>query len=319
MAIFSCEKNDKAHDTELVKVKDGYRVTAISGKNSHWGEYQLLFHYNQRNCVDTVWRCDKNSNILKRDTVGYFLGEDDNMTQFLQIYDKVINIDADSIERLKQDAPDSYQDSLKRSRITRRFFYKTNSKKGTLFTKEEKTMLYEPKKDFGVGSNFDNTYYKKKFSSYIYEYNSKGEIIVARIFVSDYPTIYDRDVIKTVDKTEFTYANERIVKAELFTPNSTTEESWTLNDAYTYSYEGDRLVSIKGTNYSVTFSYSGNVLTTNTNGEIVKYTMNDNGYVTKFEYPDGSYMDVVYEKGKGNYNELQYTIYDSLLGIPNIK
>lgn len=260
-----------------------------------------------------------NTNIIKRDTAGYYSMSINGTISISSIIDRVLNIDADSVERLKEIAPTTYQDSLKRRRANRTLFTKTVNSEGTPFIKVENVSRFKPRADFGLGKDFNNTYFANKKDVYMYEYNSNGQPIKVRIFHTDYPTEDSRDAVTYVEKVEFTYSDDKVVSANFFKTNSASEESWQKTDTYNYTYDGDRILSIKGGTHNASYTYTNNEVQLNINGDITKITYNSDGYISKIEYSDGSWVKATYQEGEGNYAQTNTTIFDKLFYLPYIK
>lgn len=307
----SCKKsNDEDKNTVA---KNEYRVKRIEGKNEMWGEYQLLFYYSNEK-LDSVWRCDLNGDILKRDTLGSFSFSYKKESS-ISISDRVLNIDADSVERLKIEFPNSYLDSLRHRRGSLNLYYKKfDPAKST-----ETYNRYTPREDVGVGKDFNNKYLNVLEKRNLFEYNNEGKIVVIREFYKTYnPNVDENDQFETeIYKYTIDYNGEHVAVVKYFVQDSHNDASWNELDHYRLNYENNKLLSIDGKRYNM--SRSGDKITVNENGEITVYTLDSNGNAVSVIYPDGSYAKMEYEKGAGNYASVIYPQIDYLLGKSIIK
>lgn len=310
----ACDKNDDGGaDKNSVKT-NGYRVKHIEGNNKIWGDYQLLFYYSD-NKLDSVYRCDLNTNIAKRDTTGSFaMFVDKYGGRSFTIHDRVLAIDADSVARLKAAYPDTYQDTLRKRRTTTTLY--TND--FDALAKKEVIKKYKPREEFGLGKNFRPGYLNLTAKTNVLEYDKAGNPIIVRQFCDTYVqeeknNTYERELYKY----ELDYSGDMIVGVRYYIQNSHDNLSWSIVDHYTLNYQDGVLMSVDGDSYSL--KRTGNTIVVKENGETTTYTLDSNGNAIRADYSDGSYVKVEYEKASGNFSNLVYSYIDRVLGKDVIK
>lgn len=323
----SCKKNDD--NTQTNQSVNKYRVKRLYGTTKVLGDVQYLFYYNTKNKLDSVWICDMNEDIAKRDTCGRISSyvtklSDGNSTlkkdfiAYLE-YNYLLKIDDDSVQRIKQMYPNTYADTLKKRRAS--VLIGQTYTENTTIIKNDKINFFVPRVDQGKGDNFKYSYLKSQFINSRYEYDNKGNVVVTRQMVDDY-VLDDKntDYVTTTYKTEYQYSNNKVVSARHYKNRFETDDdksSWEEITNYTYSYNGDMLIGVTGKDF--TLSRSGNRVTVTENGASTIYELNNEDYPIKITYPDGTYFNVEYENGAGNYGVISSSIYRKMLGIPYIK
>lgn len=325
----SCNKTtDSIGKEDTTPQLNSHRVKRIVTKGIGEEDYQILFNYDKTGMLTYAFRCGMKEEVIqpdpiddtiilkpyiKRDTLGYLSKGKNTAGNLFTISDYVINIDKDSVARLKAQYPESYLDTLKKRRTMRTRFQYTAAIKNDI---EES---FFPRTDFGVGMEFNNQYLKESKNVYLYEYDRENRLVVARYVNYKYnPNIKLNDKFdKITYKTEFSYSDKQLVTADLYKLAIDGVESWEKYDSYHYSYSNGELTNISGTNYNLTRSVDNITIVNNGITEI--YTFNDDGYITKIEYSDGKLIEIEYEEGNGNFGNLYMTTYSKMLGIPIIR
>ena len=184
----------------------------------------------------------------------------------------------------------------------------------------QKISYFTPKKDFGVGEDFNNDFPLERVETYIYEYDEKGNVLNVRLFVDKYKPENAKDYVsRELYKYEYEYHGGKIVTNRIYTVNDQSEESWVLMEDRNYTYSGNNLVSVKGDGYSLDRNYSdARTLSLNLNGEITSYVLNEYNFLIKSDNGKGEVMNVTYEPGNGNFYHL-YRLDREQEGFPVIK
>lgn len=184
----------------------------------------------------------------------------------------------------------------------------------------QKISYFTPKKDFGVGEDFNNDYPLERVETYIYEYDEKGSVLNVRLFVDKYSPGNAKDYVsRELYKCEYEYHGGKIVTNRIYTVNNQSEESWVLMEDRIYTYSGNNLVSVKGDGYSLEKNYSDTrTLSLNLNGETTSYALDEYGFLVKSDNGKGEVMNVTYESGNGNFYHL-YRLDREQEGFPVIK
>lgn len=307
--LVSCKKDGKEGDT----VKNSYRVKRIAGNNAQWGSFELLFYYSGEK-LDSVWRRDMSQQEGRRDTLGRFSVSYDNTSTSLSIVDYVLNIDADSLAKLREAYPQSYSDSLRRRRVGRNLFSRSYIHKDSYMT----SSLYAPREDVGTGDEFNNRYKSVYTKRNLFEYDGEGRLVIHRRFVDAYAQDQQNtDYERSVDKFEYAYSGDRPIAASYYVQDSYNPESWRHIYECRYAYSGDQLTSIEAEGYS--WVRSGSSLTITDAQGVTRCTLDGNGNITAITYPDGSQISVEYEAGHGNVSQLLYPPDYELMGKALIK
>ena len=295
------------------------RVKEIEGHNESWGDYTLKLEY-KNDKISTIERFDKNGRqkgeleITKEQGV---------MTYSLDDY--VYKIDADAIADLDRELALKYgvgnyslEDSIP-------LVAKTVYEVALTFDEEsmvtrQKISYFTPKKDFGVGEDFDNNYPLERVETYIYEYDEGGNVLNVRLFIDKYRPENAKDYVsRELYKYEYEYHGGKIVTNRIYTVNNHSEESWDLIDERAYAYSGNGLASVKGDGYSLERNYSdARAFSLNQNGAETSCTLNEYGFLLKSDNGKGEVMNVTYEPGNGNFYHL-YRLDREQEGFPVIK
>ncbi|MGL5682095.1 MAG: hypothetical protein ACRDDZ_03445 [Marinifilaceae bacterium] len=317
MGNVACEKENTTIDIE--PKLNSFRVKKITGKNDIWGEYTIEFTYNSQGRITKSYRTAINSETEKLDTLGYALidKKDNGLAFFMADY--IINIDADSIAKLKQEFPESYADTLKKRRTLRTVYQNGIQVNTENQITEEITNIFKCREDFGSGTQFNNSYLNKSRNTYKYEYNATGQVTTTRYYEDVYNLESDKNdkYTRRVCKAAFTYNNNEVVKIDMFHLDAESSEHWILNDTWHYVYTNNSLIEVQGNNFN--YKRIGNNINIQRNNLLVTYTLNDYNLPIRVEANNDEYMDIEYEAGHGEFSIYASTWFDELIGIPTIK
>lgn len=322
----ACDK--ESDDLDSFK-GNSHRVKRIVAHTQGKDDEQVIFNYNATGKLIRAYRCgtletpgeplEDGTPTIKRDTFGYMAKSVNDIGDLFQKNDYLINIDQDSIDRLKIEFPEAYRDSLMKRRIARTSYSLLVNKQSTNLIKEETQITYRVRDDFGLGQNFNNKMLNDSKNVYKYEYNANSQPLIVRhinyIYKADVKLNEEFD--KLTYKIEFSYNGDLIQSAVVYQLVVGMEENWSEVDRYTYSYSSDELMAVEGKNYRL--SRSGKVITIVKNGVTEIYTLNDNGYVGKIDYGNGNFIEIEYEAGNGDFGNLSTTTYSKMVGIPTIR
>lgn len=317
VAWISCNDDDNVKVGK--QTVNPVRVKEIEGHNESWGDYTLKLEY-KNDKISTIERFDKNGRqkgeleITKEQGV---------MTYSLDDY--VYKIDADAIADLDRELALKYgvgnyslEDSIP-------LVAKTVYEVALTFDEEsmvtrQKISYFTPKKDFGVGEDFDNNYPLERVETYIYEYDEGGNVLNVRLFIDKYRPENAKDYVsRELYKYEYEYHGGKIVTNRIYRVNNHSEESWDLINERAYAYSGNGLMSVKGDGYSLERIYSdARAFSLNLNGAVTSYTLNEYGFLIKSDNGKGEVMNVTYEPGNGNFYHL-YRLDREQEGFPVIK
>lgn len=304
VSVIACNDSDDGVDAGQA-AKNKFRVKEISGKNDYWGEYTMKFtYYGER--VDSALVYNE-----KNDKIAVLTESEDDKSRTYYVADYVPGIDPDSVRKLEDKYGELAKDSI--PMVTRNLFtVKTEYTEGVMMAQE--FSWYRPREDVGTGASFNNKYLNNKRVRYIYEYNAAGVLNICRVFYD----VFEEDVD---DNAEFT---RKIYKAMLMSDEAgklssvdwyegdeqyQTPGSYKLTDRYQPVYTGDLLTMLGGEHLKLQYQYAGNLVSLIDNsGKVVKYGYSTDGYLNKVEQADGSYLNVKYEQGNGN-----FTLFTSLL------
>lgn len=328
---FSCKKELMEGGNEVTY--NSHRVKRIVTHGIGKEDYQLLFNYSSTGTLTRAYICGAAEEIIepepsedsvvqkpiiKRDTLGYLSKGKNDLGDLYQIYDYVINIDKDSVARIQAAHPETYKDTLKR-RVTSRLAYQilTDFKK-TSQLKEETESKFMARADFGVGKEFNNQYLNDSKNVYKYEYKDDKVIIVRHAGYKYNPEIKLNDKFeKVITKTEFTYSGDNIATVTFYELLVGSEENWTKKNSYDYTYSDGTLMGIKGNEFN--YIRTSDQITITNSGNTDTYTIDKNGNIVRIDYANGSFSEIEYESGHGNFSDLYVTNYSKLLGMPFIK
>ena len=317
VAWVSCNDDD---DVKMGKqIVNPVRVKEIVGHNEHWGDYTLKLAY-ENNKISTVERFDKNGR-QKGELV--ITKEQGVMTYSLDDY--VYKSDADAIADLDQELTLKYgagnyslEDSI--PLVAKTIYEVALTLDEESMVTRQKISYFTPKKDFGVGEDFNNDFPLERVETYIYEYDEKGNVLNVRLFVDKYDPENARDYVsRELYKYEYEYHGGKIVANRIYTVDNRSEESWVLMEDRNYTYSGNNLVSVEGDGYLLERNYSdARTLSLNLNGENTSYVLNEYNFLIKSDNGKGEVMNVTYEPGNGNFYHM-YRLDREQEGFPVIK
>lgn len=302
LSFIACTKEadyEAVKEPEYTLKKNAYRVTEISGKSNHWGEFTLTLTYDKEE-VDKGYRTN-----AQGDTVGGISVSRGNSYLKYSISDYLPSIDQDSINRLDAELTAKHGkgnynlwDSL--PKVSRSILTATVHLAADDRIEQEKIQTYKPREDTGAGKDFNNEYILVSTVTHIYEYNLDGNIRVNRI-MSDQHDPKDAELFKrSLYKTEALYDGDKLTEFVYYTAPG--GGNFVETNRYHYSYTGDLLTRITGKDYTREFSYNAPNLTLKTNGVTETYEYDSNGYVTKIQDNAGNIFHIKYEKGNGNFS-----------------
>lgn len=309
--------------------KNAYRVKRIIKHVSAQDDEQVIFKYNSSGKLTRAYRCgilevpgeplEDGTPTIKRDTLGYMSKSINDIGDLFLINDYLVNIDEDSINRLKIEFPKSYNDSIMKRRVARSSYSLLFNKQNTNLTKEETQITYTVRDDFGLGQNFNNKMLNNSKNVYKYEYNANSQLSIIRHISYTYkPDIkMNEEFDKSTYKIEFVYNEDLVRSAIVYKLVVGMEDNWSEVDRYIYSYSARELITIEGTNYKL--SRSGKVITIIKNGVTEIYTLNDNNFVSIIDYGNGRSIEIEYEDGHGDFGNQYITTYSKMLGVPIIR
>lgn len=304
LVLISCTKESEYQapkDNIYTPHKNDYRATKISGTSTHWGEFTLTLSYDKEELNEGI-RIN-----AQGDTVGNISVTRGSGYLKYYIRDYIPSIDNDSIDRLEQKLIDKHGagnfklwDSIPKvaKSIQEATIY--------LYTdgriKKTTTLTYKPGENHNaVGKDFDNNYILVSTISSTYEYNSNSNICVNRI-MSDLHNPTDKDLYeRSLFKNEILYDRDKITSLLLFAAES--GGNFIETNHYNFSYNGNQLTAIKGSDFTRTFSYNGMQVTMTTNDSVTSsYELDNNGNMIKMDDGKGNVFQIEYEQGNGNLN-----------------
>lgn len=313
------DKSKPAGPQKYPIFRNDFRAAEVRGHNQHWGDFRLLFKYSGDQ-LETVWRVD-----AQADTVGTIrISRSDEWS--LNVYyvdDWIPAISQDSIERMDAAYKEKYgagnyslKDSIPRN--TRTILQCRDTYYSDTRVYQQEFMYYRPREDVGItGVNFDNSYIQTRKLKYMYEYSDDGRIAIARWGEYTYTDEKNLNVFDTRQgKYEVTYNNGAVaaVDSYLLPEGSNYVEEY----RYQMSYDHSRLSGVTADGYNKGFAYSGDELTVTDNGKVWKYRFDENGNPIRIDNPNGSYMEIRYERGHGDFQMLT-PFFDRIMGSPYIK
>lgn len=304
LVLVSCTKESEysvPEETVYSPKKNAFRAAKITGTNTHWGDYTLYLEYDK----------DELSSIIRTnaegDTVGGFNITRNSGTLSLAFRDYVPAIDNDSIQRIDERLKNLYGagnyslwDSISRSaqsplEVTAYLYTDGRIKKSVV-----RKYVPNPNRN-ETGKDFKYAYVLVSTTSSTYEYNDQSDVCVNRIMYDVHDPV-DKDIyVRSLYKTETNYQNEKITSLGWFTAQG--GDNFTEYNRYHYTYNGQQLTGIHGTDFSRTFTYNGNQVTMTTNDmETVTYELDTHGNVVKMDDGKGNAWQVEYEPGNGNFS-----------------
>ena len=316
--LFSCTKEAEyniAKEPLYNPVKYGYRVCEINGENSHWGKYTLKIHYTNE-ITDSIARLNSDGKV--RGMMKIKMNSKTNRTYTFN--DFIYNIDADSIIRLNEKLEAKYgkgnyslEDSIPLAGKTIRKYDIIMNEYGKDL---KQTITYNsPFTDPGAGDNFDNNYIQDSILISRFEFNEQGQLIAERIFLDTYKEDKKLEARRLL-KREYKYQGERLVN--IIYSEARSGENFKETGRDNYTYRDGRISSIKGYSNHKTIVYNGQQMNITENGKITEYKIDERGFMTYVKYPDGSFMNIKYEQGNGDFEHL-ISMYERNQGLPFIK
>jgi len=308
LVLVSCTKEGKfsaPEETVYSPQKNAFRAAKVTGTSNHWGEFTLYMEYDKEELKSIV------RTNAEGDTVGGFNITRNSETLSLAFRDYVPAIDKDSIQRIDERLKGLYGagnyslwDSISRSaqsllEVTAYLYTDGRIKKSVV-----RKYVPNPNRN-ETGKNFKYAYVLVSTTSSTYEYNDQSDVCVNRIMY-DVHNPADKDIyVRSLYKTETGYQNDKIMSLGWFTAPG--GDNFTEYNRYHYTYSGEQLTSIRGTDFSRTFTYNGNQVTMTTNEtETVTYELDAHGNVVKMNDGKGNAWQVEYEPGNGNFSMLTF-------------
>ena len=321
----SCNKDTefKENKADIPQVKKNlFRVNMITGHNKHWGDYRFRLNYNQE-FLTKSYRVNVVKDTLDQDTLGVISATISSIEKIqYQVYDYVVDVDKDSVDRLKKQLIEKYgegnfslKDSIPMASRKIRSFLMNFNISGRMIRNVAK--FYEYPKDFGSGDDFDNESKLQYTLTNSFEYNNEGKDYIKRYF-NDVVDPEDEDIIhRTLNKEEVEYLNSKVTAFIIY--KAKDGENFEEDHRYTFEYSRDKLMKITSDGYNREFTYNSNdqIISVNTNGKIVTYEYDSDGNLSKITDGD-DYMQMTYEKGNGNYY-IFTSFEDRVMGIPYVK
>lgn len=303
--LAACDDDDD--NTNIIDKGVNSRVKRIVGENESWGKYELEFNYHPDGRLDRVWRLDGDEGVSVPDTLGYFVAKYDIDYQSFEVYDLVVNIAADSIAKLKELYPGTYEDTL-RHRRAGRLLYKT-----VLEDNHFKANKYRPRRNNKPGTSLNSSYMNVSAETQIAEINSKGDVVVVRCNSDKYKTGgYNDKYTRTVYKYEFSYEDDVMTSVVWSKPDTYNDSSWGKIDEFVCSHYSTFLTSIDSEKYKM--RRSANKIVIAEPGKNTTYILNDKNLAVEMTTSDGETAKIEYEDGRGNFSTLYATPLDRALG-----
>lgn len=298
VSVIACNDSDDGVSVGQDAVTNKFRVKEISGKNPYWGEFTMKFTYYMERVDSALVYNDKN------DKIAVVTESEDDKSRMYYVADFVPAIDPDSIRELEDKYGELAKDSI--PMVTRNLFtVKIEYTDGVMMAQEY--TYYRPREDVGTGANFNNKYLNDKRSRYIYEYNAAGVLEICRMFSDVYEEDPDAnsDFKRKVYKAVFLRdREEKTVSIDWYEGDESYQAtgSYRLADEYQFAYAGNIPTALNGQFLKLEYrSDNGLISAIDRDGKSVKYGYNTDGYLNRVEQADGSYMDVKYEAGNGNF------------------
>lgn len=305
LAFSACKDDDDNQGGNFVNTNK-MRVKRIEGENTRWGKYVWEFSYRTDGRLESAVRLDPNV-TNRRDTVGMMFVEYDVDFHKFTVYDRVMRIDLDSINKLKELYPDTYQDTLlqRRTSVT---LYSTQLENGQFVAHTNR-----PRRSNGSGSMYNPQYVNVSAQTQMLEVNEDGQPLVIRCYDDVYGAGGENGKYeRTVCKYEFLYEGKEMVSGISYRPDSYSESSWTKLKDLSFSYYSGILVSVDSDFCKM--RRSGDKVVVAEPGRNITYTLNAEGLAVKLETTDGDTAVISYEEGPGNFAELYATPLDRALG-----
>ncbi len=295
-----------------------FRAVEIKGTNSHWGDYDWTFVYENNRLASGV-RCN-----AEGDTLGTLEVTRQSAIKYqYTVYDKVPDISADSIWRLEQRLEAAYgagnyslKDSIPLEDVVYLQAVVDLYDDGRIV--QQTFTQYVPKEDNTEnGGVFDPSYVLQKKTSLLYEYDGGSSNILICRKIEDVYSLADAEVYeRTLAKEEFVYdGSGRIVEVVCY--EAPGGESFQEVSRNAYTYQDGELWKVTGGSYQLKFSWEDGLLTAlDYGGMIVTYGWDANHCLESIVDPSSS-RHVTYESGSGNIFWL-FPLSYQLLGIPVI-
>lgn len=320
--LYLCSSCTKEAEYKVAKkpvynpVKYGYRACEISGENAHWGKFTLKINY-ENEVTDSITRIDANNRIKGRMS----LSAASKTNRSYKMYDYVYAVDADSIKRLDEKLANKYgagnyslEDSIP---IAGKSIFESKIIIDDYGKDAQQTLeYYTPFEDPGVGADFNNEYTHDSTIISRLEFDENAKLVAERIFKDVYLDKDGEKVQRTLFKREYVYLKDKL--SAIIYSKAESGENFTEIGRDNYVYSDNKLTEINGYSGNKTFAYEGNKIIMTENGAKTEYELNEKGFLIAVKYPNGSYMNIKYEEGNGDFEHLT-PMYERHRGLPFIK
>lgn len=319
-AFLSCTKEAEysaPKETGAAPAKNSYRAKTISGRNAHWGDFKLELSYKNEK-MDTARLL--NAEGRKVGQIRVKLSSSTNQTYYVD--DFVPKISPDSIQRLDERLTATYgkgnytlEDSVPLSQENLFSAQLTQDK----FTRETKiTRVYYGPVDDPL-SNGKYVYKYRKIMQMIdsYEYDDENNLIAERVFEDVYDADDEKKYERRVRKYEYVYHDKQL--SAIIHYEAEAGADFTEYDRYQFNYTAGKLTTIQGQTLTKQFTYDGNSISSVSYGDRnYSYKYDTHGNVTRIDTGNGNYMEIEYEPGHGNIEQLLPFV-ERMLGDPYVK
>lgn len=298
--VVACQKSDHEElQTASNQTKNKFRVKEIRGKNDYWGDFSMTFTYYEEKVDSAIIR------NAAQDTIAVLTVSEKTDSRTYYIADLIPSIDPDSIRKLEDKYGELAKDSI--PLMTRNLFSMKTEYNDQIVAAQE-FFYYRPREDVGTGASFNNKYLNNKRLRYIYEYNLNGSLKICRMFYDVFEEDPDDNAQfnRTIYKAVFSYDNAgKLLGIDWYQGDERyqTTEDYRLTEQYRPVYSGTNLTSLQGDKLEMQYHYANQLLIRiDRNGRTTEYGYNAEGLLQHIGQMDGSYMDVTYEAGHGNFN-----------------
>lgn len=301
VALAACHED---HDTDAPGYagRSSKRIKRITGENSVWGKYRLVFNYESDGTLKEGWRMDAETG----DTTGTVRVSYDADYYLLSFVDYVPGVDADSAAILKEMYPDTWADTLL-ARRTEQVLCSVEQR-GDRQTKS----FNRPRRDVGSGKEYDPTYVRISYSTQIADL-SNGKPMVIRSLDYVYGSGADNDVSeRTVNKYEFAYEGSDLVSGSHYFPDLYSETGWRKAGEISFTSYSGIVTGVESDMYKM--RRSTNRVAVAEPGKTLTYTLDEEGLAVRLETSDGENATFEYEAGSGNFYELFAMPLERVLG-----
>lgn len=301
VALAACHED---HDTDAPGYAGGSskRIKRITGENSVWGKYCLVFNYEPDGTLKDGWRTD----VETGDTTGAVRVSYDADYYLLSFVDFVPGVDADSAAVLKEMYPDTWADTLL-ARRTEQVLCSVEQR-GDRQTKS----FNRPRRDIGSGKAYDPTYVRVSYSTQIADLTD-GKPVVIRSLDYVYGSGADNDATeRTVSKYEFAYDGSELVGGSCYSPDLYNETGWKKKEEIGFASYSGIVTGVESDTYKM--RRSTNRVAVAEPGNTLTYTLDEEGLAVRLETSDGEQAVFEYEAGSGNFYELFAMPLERVLG-----